>query len=137
MVSKLPVGKVLTRLTDQRLAFPSESYLIPYFDSVDAYLDIGPPVYFVVHDVDVTHRPGQQELCGRFTTCDPYSIANVLEAERKREEVSYISQPAASWIDDFFNWLDPLKDKCCRVRKTNHDIFCEPGESPRNSISSL
>ncbi|KAH9853585.1 multidrug efflux transporter AcrB transmembrane domain-containing protein [Lenzites betulinus] len=116
---------------DQRLAFPSESYLIPYFDSIDAYLDIGPPVYFVVHDVDVAHRPGQQELCGRFTTCEARSIANLLEAERKRPDVSYISQPAASWIDDFFNWLDPIKDKCCRVRKADHDVFCDPGESPR------
>ncbi|OJT13083.1 Niemann-Pick type C-related protein 1 [Trametes pubescens] len=116
---------------DQRLAFPSDSYLIPYFDSIDAYLDIGPPVYFVVHDVDVAHRSGQQELCGRFTTCETRSIANMLEAERKRPEVSYISQPAASWIDDYFNWLDPIKDRCCRVRKTNHDIFCDPSESSR------
>lgn len=116
---------------DQRLAFPSDSYLIPYFDSIDAYLDIGPPVYFVVHDVDVAHRSGQQELCGRFTTCETRSIANLLEAERKRPDVSYISQPAASWIDDYFNWLDPIKDRCCRVRKTNHDIFCDPSESSR------
>ncbi|TBU32872.1 multidrug efflux transporter AcrB transmembrane domain-containing protein [Dichomitus squalens] len=116
---------------DQRLAFPSESYLIPYFDSVDAYLDIGPPVYFVVHDVDVTQRPGQQQLCGRFTTCAPFSVASTLELERNRTEVSYISQPAASWIDDFFNWLDPNKDKCCRVRKNDPSTFCDSGESPR------
>ncbi|RPD67274.1 multidrug efflux transporter AcrB transmembrane domain-containing protein [Lentinus tigrinus ALCF2SS1-7] len=116
---------------DQRLAFPSESYLIPYFDNVDAYLDIGPPVYFVVHDVDVTHRHGQQELCGRFTTCAPFSVASSLELERGRPEVSFISQPAASWIDDFFNWLDPNKDKCCRVRNNDPSTFCGSGESPR------
>ncbi|OBZ70169.1 Niemann-Pick type C-related protein 1 [Grifola frondosa] len=116
---------------DQRLALPSESYLIPYFDNVDAYLDIGPPVYFVAHDVDVTHRPGQQSLCGRFTTCADHSIANILEAERKRTESSFISQPAASWIDDFMSWLDPMKDKCCRVRKRDHSVFCGDRESPR------
>ncbi|RPD70358.1 hypothetical protein L226DRAFT_616237 [Lentinus tigrinus ALCF2SS1-7] len=94
-------------------AFPSESYLIPYFDNVDAYSDIGPPVYFVVHDVDVTHRLGQQELCGRFTTCAPFSIASSLELERGRPEVSFISQPTASWIDDCFNWLDPEPSTFC------------------------
>src|ERR1700728_4682611 len=36
---------------DQRLALPSDSYLVPYFDSVDAYLDVGPPVYFVAHNI--------------------------------------------------------------------------------------
>ena len=65
---------------EQRLALPSESYLIKWFDAVDAYLEIGPPVYFVVQDADVTTRPDQQKLCGRFTTCDDFSVANVLEA---------------------------------------------------------
>ncbi|KZT12544.1 multidrug efflux transporter AcrB transmembrane domain-containing protein [Laetiporus sulphureus 93-53] len=116
---------------DQRLALPSESYLIPYFDNLDAYLDIGPPVYFVVHDVDVEYRPGQQELCGRFTTCKDHSVASILEAERQRKEVSFIAEPAASWIDDFFNWLDPAHEKCCRVRKRNPDIFCSDRDSPR------
>ncbi|KII95801.1 hypothetical protein PLICRDRAFT_96092 [Plicaturopsis crispa FD-325 SS-3] len=116
---------------DQRLALPSESYLIPYFNALDAYFDIGPPVYFVSHEIDVTKRAGQQGLCGRFTTCDDFSLANVLEAERKRPESSFISEPTASWIDDFFSWLDPLKDECCRVRKRDPSVFCAERDNPR------
>ena len=85
----------------------------------------------MVHDVDVTQRAGQQGLCGRFTTCEPLSISSMLELERGRPEVSYISQPASSWIDDYFNWLDPNKDKCCRVRNNDPSTFCRAGESPR------
>ncbi|OCH92884.1 multidrug efflux transporter AcrB transmembrane domain-containing protein [Obba rivulosa] len=116
---------------DQRLALPSESYLIPYFDSVDAYLDIGPPVYFVARDLDVTERVGQQKLCGRFTTCEDWSIANTLEAERNRSEVSFIAEPSASWIDDYLRWLDPLQERCCRVRKRDPSVFCSERDSPR------
>ncbi|TFY72100.1 hypothetical protein EVG20_g909 [Dentipellis fragilis] len=116
---------------DQRLALPSDSYLVPYFSDLDSYLDIGPPVYFVIHDIDVTHRPGQQEICGRFTTCDDFSVANVLEAERKRPDVSFFAQPSASWIDDFFNWLNPAVESCCRVRKRDPSVFCGPRDSPR------
>ncbi|KIY45848.1 multidrug efflux transporter AcrB transmembrane domain-containing protein [Fistulina hepatica ATCC 64428] len=116
---------------DQRLALPSDSYLIEYFDSVDKYLDVGPPVYFVSSDVNVTSKGGQQALCGRFTTCEDSSVANILEAERKRPESSFISQPSASWIDDFLNWLDPAKEECCRVRKRDPSVFCSPGDSAR------
>jgi Niemann-Pick C1 protein len=87
--------------------------------------------------VDVTQRPGQQALCGRFTTCDDFSVTNVLEAERKRPESSFISEPSASWIDDFMNWLDPGKEECCRVRKANPSIFCRPGDPPRLCQSCL
>lgn len=79
----------------------------------------------------MTKRPGQQELCGRFTTCDEFSVANVLEAERKRPESSFISQPTASWIDDFLKWLDPAMETCCRVRKRDPSIFCAPRDSER------
>src|SRR5882762_1108478 len=113
-------------VTDQRLALPSESYLVSYFDNMDVYLDVGPPVYFVTYDVNVTARPGQRALCGRFTTCDDFSAANFLEAERKRPESSFISEPSASWIDDFFKWLDPAIESCCRVRKRDPSVFCGP-----------
>ncbi|KAG5221192.1 patched family-domain-containing protein [Salix suchowensis] len=116
---------------DQRLALPSDSYLVSYFNLLDEYLDIGPPVYFVSRNVDVSQRPGQQALCGRFTTCQDLSVGNYLEAERKRPDVSFMSQPAASWIDDFFRWLDPAQDTCCRVRRAAPDIFCGPNEAPR------
>lgn len=98
---------------DQRIAFPRGSYLIPYFDDLDEYFNTGPPVYFVVRDLDVTERQHQQELCGRFSTCHSNSLANVLEQESKRPNISYISGSTASWIDDFFTWLNPDLKKCC------------------------
>ncbi|KAG6331807.1 hypothetical protein ID866_7283 [Astraeus odoratus] len=116
---------------DQRLALPSDSYLNDYFNNLEVYLDIGPPVYFIAQDVDVTLRPGQQKLCGRFTTCEDFSIANLLEAERKRPASSFISQPTASWIDDFLKWLDPSMEMCCRVRKRDPSRFCTPTDAER------
>lgn len=98
---------------DQRIALPSDSYLIPYFDDLDAYFRAGAPVYFVTRNVNVTDRRHQQQLCGRFTTCEEYSLPFVLEQESKRPEVSYIGGSAASWIDDFFYWLNPQQD-CCK-----------------------
>ncbi|ODA80792.1 hypothetical protein RJ55_03752 [Drechmeria coniospora] len=98
---------------DQRVAIPDGSYLIPYFDDLYDYLEIGPPVYFVARGVDAAHRKVQQELCSRFTTCQPFSLTNTLELERQRSEVSYISSPTASWMDDFFLWLNPVYESCC------------------------
>lgn len=127
---------------------------------MDAYLDVGPPVYFVVRDVDATHREGQRKLCGRFTTCERLSLSNILEAERARGQVqsemlsqleshplfmdpaqisslsqsqspSYLADPAASWIDTFFGWLNPEMDTCCRVRKRDPSVLCNARDSPR------
>ena len=99
---------------DQRVAIPDDSYLIPYFNDLYDYFDAGPPVYFVTRESNFTERAHQQEICGRFTTCQQMSLANILEGERKRPDVSYISSPTANWLDDFFQWLNPdLGDKCC------------------------
>ncbi|PWY70929.1 multidrug efflux transporter AcrB transmembrane domain-containing protein [Aspergillus heteromorphus CBS 117.55] len=98
---------------DQRIAIPSDSYLIQYFDDLNAYFGSGPPVYFVTRNVNVTARRHQQQLCGRFTTCEEFSLPFVLEQESKRPNVSYISGSTASWIDDFFYWLNPQQD-CCK-----------------------
>ena len=98
---------------DQRIAIPSDSYLIKYFDDLYDYFEAGPPVYFITRDLNVTKRHHQQELCGRFSTCQSFSLSNILEQERKRPEVSYIADATASWIDDFFFWLNPSLDECC------------------------
>lgn len=117
-------------LLDQRLALPAESYLIPYFNDLDTYLDVGPPVYFVVTN-EPTSRIGQQELCGRFTTCQELSVANSLEAERKRPESSFLASPPASWVDDFLQWTNPTFESCCRVKRANPEIFCTARDSDR------
>lgn len=100
---------------DQRIAIPSDSYMVQYFDDLYDYFGSGPPVYFVTRNVNVSSRAHQQQLCGRFTTCDEYSLGFVLEQESKRPNVSYIGGPTASWIDDFFYWLNPQQD-CCKER---------------------
>jgi Niemann-Pick C1 protein len=102
---------------DQRVAIPDDSYLIPYFNDLYDYFDAGPPVYFVTREFNGTQREQQQKICSRFTTCQQLSLTNILEQERKREEVSYISSPTAGWMDDFFQWLNPDNEACCVERR--------------------
>ena len=111
---------------DQRIAFPQGSYLINYFNDLDAFFNTGPPVYFVVPHLNVTQRPHQQELCARYSTCHPYSLATVLEQESKRPKVSYIAGATASWLDDFFTWLNPTMEECCK----EHGQTCFDGRDP-------
>ena len=111
---------------DQRIAFPRGSYLIPYFNDLDKYFNTGPPVYFVVQDLAVTERKHQREICGRYSTCDSYSLTNVLEQESKRPNISYISGSTASWFDDYFTWLNPSNEYCC----VEHGETCFKGRDP-------
>ncbi|CDR43227.1 CYFA0S11e01926g1_1 [Cyberlindnera fabianii] len=110
---------------DQRIAIPSDSYLIEYFNDLYDYFNTGPPIYFVVDGMDVTERENQQKLCGKFTTCDKYSLANILEQERDRSELSTIAEPVASWIDDYLTFLNPQLDDCCRYKKGTEEV-CPP-----------
>lgn len=101
---------------DQRIALPSSSYLIQYFEDLYAYFGSGPPVYFVARDLNMTARPAQIATCGLFTACDPYSLSSILTQEAERPQVSYINSATASWIDNYFYWLKPSSG-CC----TNSD----------------
>lgn len=83
------------------------------------------------HGSNATSISGQRNLCGRFTTCNEGSVPNILEAERNRTDSSFISQPTASWIDDFLKWLDPTLESCCRVKKSDPTLFCSSHESER------
>jgi Niemann-Pick C1 protein len=121
----------LFSFADQRLALPQDSYLIPYFDALDRYLDVGPPVYFVASHLNVSSRPAQQALCGRFTTGLDLSLGNTLEAERKRPDVSFLANPPAVWLDDFLGWLNPVLETCCRVRRDDPSVFCGANEPER------
>ena len=115
---------------DQRLAVPSESYLVQYFNDLYVYFGTGPPVYFVTRGLNATARTHQQQICGAFSTCDELSLEYVLAQESKRPEVSYIGETTASWIDDFFYWLNPNSDCCKEDGKT-----CFDGRDPPWNIT--
>jgi Niemann-Pick C1 protein len=115
---------------DQRYAVPTESYLVQYFNDLYDYFGTGPPVYFVTRDLNATARIHQQQICGAFSTCDAYSLEYILAQESKRPEVSYIGETTASWIDDFFYWLNPTK-KCC----TKDGEACFDGRDPPWNIT--
>lgn len=121
---------------DQRIAIPKNSYLVDYFNSVYDYFNSGPPVFFVVRDLDVTQRGYQQQICGRFATCDKFSLANILEQEFKRLKKSMIAEPTSNWLDDFLTWLNPDLDQCCRFKKLSlwefdTPQFCGPHDPER------
>lgn len=110
---------------DQRTALPRDSYLTNYFDAVYDYLDVGPPLFLVIKDLDLTVRDNQKKVCGKFGGCDEFSVANILEQEYKRGDKSTLTTPASSWLDDYLLWLNPTLD-CCRVKKLAPDEFCSP-----------
>ncbi|CAG4982286.1 unnamed protein product [Colias eurytheme] len=106
---------------DQELSMPQDSFQLKYFQYLNKYLNIGPPVYFVITEgLDYSDTNMQNMVCGtRF--CRPDSVAMQLYAASRTPNVSYIAQPPNSWLDDFFDWA-ALSD-CCKYFPSN-DSFC-------------
>lgn len=119
---------------DQRIALPEDSYLINYFNDIYDYLNVGPPVYFITENIDVTSREVQKSICSKFTGCESFSLVNILTQEAERGNISTIAEPPASWMDDFLLWLNPDLNDCCTIKR--HSLggekeFCPPFASPR------
>ena len=70
MVAHISVG------LDQKLSMPQDSYMINYFENLSTYLNVGPPVYYVVKDgYDYTEQDKQNAICGG-AGCNPDSLTS-------------------------------------------------------------
>lgn len=118
-LSRIEVG------LDQRLALPKDSYLVDYFDALELYLEVGPPLYFVVlgdkkNGRDFFELQDQKKICGKFQDCDTASAGRILEVEYLRtvhnsdpKLQSTIATPVSNWFDDFVTFLNNVDRPCC------------------------
>lgn len=119
VVNKLEIG------LDEQVAMPEDSYLQDYFNAMNDYLSVGPPVYFVFKEgYNYTIEHEQNKICSSYG-CSSLSVASQISvnAEPDRSPRTYLATPASVWLDDFFSWMET--DLCCfENRSTTPPEFC-------------
>lgn len=118
-VPKIEVG------LDQELSMPSDSFVLKYFQFLNKYLSVGPPVYFVVNntglEIDFADKDIQKRLCGS-SNCYSDSLTNQIKLWGDQSNVTYIATASQSWIDDYLSWMTD-DDHCCQYNKTATEEF--------------
>lgn len=127
----------------QTIALPRDSFLLDYFSNISVYLQTGAPVYFVVKDgYDYTRTDKQNLVCGT-AACNPNSVTGELFSSSLISNYSTIALPPSSWIDDYFDWIDP-GSPCCKILNyttaavnttiyNDNFTFC-PSDAPKSHI---
>ncbi|KAF6204978.1 hypothetical protein GE061_019145 [Apolygus lucorum] len=113
---------------DQELSMPEDSYVLKYFEVMNAVLSIGAPVYFVLKTgLDLENSTVQNMVCGGLR-CYSDSLNTQIYSASKRTNVTYINTAASSWLDDFNDWASV--SGCCKTYPNG--TFC-----PHNSEDPL
>ncbi|XP_011329204.1 NPC intracellular cholesterol transporter 1 isoform X4 [Ooceraea biroi] len=106
---------------DQELSMPEDSFVLKYFQFLNNYLSIGPPMYFVVKNgLNYSDTRAQNLVCGG-QYCNSDSVSTQIFTASKQSNSSYIAKPASSWMDDYIDWSG--LPGCCRYFPTNSS-FC-------------
>ncbi|EMS45294.1 Niemann-Pick C1 protein [Triticum urartu] len=106
------------------LAFAS----IGYFDDLEKYMKVGPPLYFVVKNFNYSSASENTNQICSINQCNSNSLLNEIARQSLSPETSYIAKPAASWLDDFLIWMSPEAFGCCR--KFVNGNYCPPDDQP-------
>ena len=105
---------------DQKLSMPKDSYVLDYFESLEKYLSVGVPVYFVIKSgVNYSSIDVQNLICST-SGCNSDSMLNQITQAALNPNVSNIAFSANSWLDDYFDWLS--SSDCCNTYKNGS--FC-------------
>lgn len=105
---------------DQELSMPEDSFVLRYFQFIQKYLSIGPPVYFIVSGLNYSSIEHQNLVCGG-QYCNDDSLSTQIFIASKTPNYTFIARPATSWLDDYFDWSGA--SACCRYFQ-NNGSFC-------------
>ena len=104
---------------DQRVALPKGSYVIDYFDDLNQYLAVGPPLYLVIKEgFNYSDVNSQNKICG-IGGCYPDSLGNYFSA------APYTAGSTFSWIDGYLTFI-ANQQQCCQQR---NGTICPPDDT--------
>ncbi|KAF8767941.1 NPC intracellular cholesterol transporter 1-like [Argiope bruennichi] len=103
---------------DQKLSVPEDSYMLQYFESLEKYLSVGPPVYFSVSSgYNYTDPKAQKKICSAHSFCDFDSISTALGRMAMVKNRTFIALQPLSWLDNYFEYLQA--ESCCYEFRSN------------------
>ncbi|EEC08477.1 Niemann-Pick type C1 domain-containing protein, putative [Ixodes scapularis] len=115
------IGKIEVGL-DQELAMPKDSYLQQYFDYLKKYLQVGPPVYFMVTEgYDYSKVENQAKLCIQEQVCDQDSVGAKLKQLTLLSNRTYVTRLRSYWLDQYILYM--RSSGCCYEGQNSSD-FC-------------
>uniref|UniRef100_A0A8C4QM20 NPC1 like intracellular cholesterol transporter 1 n=1 Tax=Eptatretus burgeri TaxID=7764 RepID=A0A8C4QM20_EPTBU len=98
---------------DQQVALPKDSYMLTFINTMNKYLEVGVPTYFVTTSgYNFSTIAGMNAVCSSVG-CDNNSMMQKIQFACDFSNRSYLSIPASSWVDDFIDWLNPMSSCCC------------------------
>lgn len=109
---------------DQELSMPDDSFVLKYFQFLQMYLSIGPPMYFVVTGLNYSDTNQQNLICGGLRCNDDSLYSQIYRASR-RSNYTYVARRPSSWLDDYFDWSDAAP--CC-YENIEDGSFCPHGK---------
>jgi Niemann-Pick C1 protein len=108
---------------NQKLALPADSYVQDYFNNLNKYLHIGPPVYFVIKDGFNYTKVSDQNLICSGAYCNMYSLGNQITMASRNPNVTRIAETPSIWLDAYFAYLE--SSTCCGHIGSNTSDWCD------------
>lgn len=107
---------------EQELSMPDDSYMTDYFAFYKQYLQVGPPVYFMITDGYnySDYNTGIGRLCDK-PSCDKASFLKILNYWSTQPHRSYMSSKPSFWVPPYLEYLST--DKCCQVYDNGTQCF--------------
>uniref|UniRef100_A0A1I7SM66 SSD domain-containing protein n=2 Tax=Bursaphelenchus xylophilus TaxID=6326 RepID=A0A1I7SM66_BURXY len=120
---------------DQKRSVPDDSHVYSYFRDLEIYVNVGPPVFFVLRGSFDYGDPQLQNLICTGNGCHKDSLGAQINRASRHPELSNVAHPVMNWLDDYIEWLRPSANgRCCRRYDSNH-TFC-PSLVPENLCHS-